>query len=154
MLYEEKEAIKYYNLTQALPFAQSEARLCYFRSTDVEQMNYERLLWSVPDEMLYFLSRGQTVEIVDASRHKRGKIEKIFVPVLCDLLRFMWLNEKPKNKQLLDHYAKALNVLLTDKLLSTKFSFWQDFCICNEINLKARTIHINSEKSYEELLEK
>ena len=143
--------VRYYNLTQALPFTKPNSRLCYFRSTDVEQKNYERLLWSVPDEMLYHLARGQTVEIVDASRHKRGKIEKIFVPVLCDLLRSVWFGQRPRNKQLLDHYARALNTLLTNKLLLAKFSFWKDFCICNEVKLVARTIHITAEKNYEKL---
>ena len=138
--------VKYYNLTQALPLVKYNARLCYLRSTDVEQQNYERLLWSVPDEMLYFLAKGQSVEIIDASKHKRGKIERIFVPVLSDLLRFVWFNERPKNKRLLNHYARALNTLLTNKLLLTKFSFWKNFCISAKINLKAKTVRISSKK--------
>lgn len=47
--------ILYSNLTQNI----SGNRFVYLRSTDVEQMNWERLLWSVPDEMLYFMSLGE-----------------------------------------------------------------------------------------------
>jgi len=130
--------MKYYNLTQT-----NGTRNCYFRSTDVEQKNWRRLLWSVPDEFLYFWSIGKEVVIIDKSTKPRNKIEKIFVPVLVDLLNFLYFKKRSENVPLLPHFKKGLIELENDRLLFTKFYFWRKRI--KKIRIKAITIKIPKE---------
>ena len=130
--------MKYYNLTQT-----NGTRNCYFRSTDVEQKNWRRLLWSVPDEFLYFWSIGKEVVIIDKSTKPRNKIEKIFVPVLVDLLNFLYFKKRSGNVPLLPHFKKGLIELENDRLLFTKFYFWRKRI--KKIRIKAITIKIPKE---------
>lgn len=100
-------------------------RMCYIRSTDVEAGNWHKLLWSVPDEMLYFLSRGDAILILDKSTHTVGKIERIFLPVFEDVLRLILFGQKMQNKQYQHHFFKAMEALKEDKALNRKYSFWK-----------------------------
>ena len=111
--------IEYYNLTQCIG-----ERMVYFRSTDVEQRNYHRLLWSIPDEWFYYLSKGETIKVTDKSSNGRGKIERIFIPVLNDLLRHYLLGYTPVNLVLIDHYVFAKNAIEDDVSLKRKILFW------------------------------
>ena len=70
--------VVYHNMTQAFG-----PRLCYFRSTDVEQKNYHRLLWSVTDEMLYLsLVKGMKIVVIDRSTKPKNKNHRDFLPYL------------------------------------------------------------------------
>ena len=111
---------KYYNLGQWIGH-----RLCYFRSTDIEQKNYNRLLWCVTDEMLYFLSKGDTIIINEKSIKAHGKIERIFVPVLNDFLNYLYFKKEPGNKHLKHHFNYCLEAVLKDKQLLKRFEFWR-----------------------------
>ena len=146
------EAIVYINLRQGLQALKEEVskmRFVYFRSTDVERKNYERLLWSVPDEMLFFLALGYRVRIIDASTKKRGKIERIFVPVLCDLLNFIWFKKEPKNKKLVDHFRIALHAVKNNRKLYAKFRIWRK--VAKKVLLEAETLQVGRELNDEEL---
>jgi len=129
--------IKYTNLGQNIS-----DRMVYLRSTDVEQLNYHRLLWSIPDEILYFLSKGETIVIEDISSNK-GKIEHIFIPVLIDVLNHMYNICEPIAKRLKEHYIKAYIALEKDRHLSKKYMFWKGRI--NEIKIIGKTIHVNKE---------
>lgn len=59
--------IRYDNLSQSLG-----GRACYFRSTDVEQMNYERLLWSIPDDWFYQWYKGNIIEFHEVTTKGHG----------------------------------------------------------------------------------
>lgn len=131
--------IKYYNLTQT-----TGRRMCYFRSTDIEQKNWQRLLWSVPDEMMYYLSRNKKIQIIDKSTKDKGKIEKIFVPVLNDLLNYIYFNQMPKNKWLKHHFNIAELLLKKDGRLLTKFLFWKRYV--KKIDIEGKTIKVRKEK--------
>ena len=128
----------YNNLSQM-----TQGRLVYFRSTDVEQHNLHRLLWSVTNEMLYILSQGNTILIKDKSIHKRGKIERIFVPTLNDLLNFIYFGKSPKNKNLLPHFQGALKALVDDHNLYKKYTFWRRKV--KEIKIIGKTIKVKKE---------
>ena len=130
--------ITYNNLSQM-----TEGRLVYFRSTDVEQHNFHRLLWSVPDEWLYILSQENTIFVKDKSTHKRGKIERIFIPTLTDLLSFIYLDKAPENKNLYPHFNKALKALKEDKNLYRKYAFWKGKI--KEVKIKVETIKVDKE---------
>ena len=118
----------YFNLTQTLHLRNygNTVRYCYFRSTDIEQKNWKRLLWSVPDEMLYFMSRNNIpIQITDASTKVKGKIERIFVPVLNDLFYSLRnKNHKPLHPNLKFHLELAKKELEACPHLRTKFLFW------------------------------
>lgn len=131
----------YYNLTQC---AQRPA--VYFRSTDVEQMNWHRLLWSVPDEWLFLLYCGESICVIDKSTG-RGKIERIFIPVLNDLLTFLIEDKQPSHKDLLPHFAAALEALKADKSLRCKFTFWTDR-ITGPIHIGAMTVKVDREENH------
>ena len=118
-------------------------RVCYLKSTDVEQNNWHRLLWSVPDEMLYFLSLNREIIIFDKSRHKHNKIERVFIPVLIDLLNYLYFKEKPKNKQYLCSYIKAVEAIEKDKNLYKKYIFWKEKI--KNINIRCITIRVGKE---------
>lgn len=140
----------YYNLTQCLQIKNfNEARWVYFRSSWIETMNYKGLLWSVPDEILAYLSQGETVTIIDASIKKRGKVERIFIPVLKCLLERIWIN-KTNTIYCNEHLKKALSVLKEDNSLNTKFRFWKHRLKLTvpHIKLKAATIRISNEIQY------
>lgn len=124
--------ISYNNLGQI-----TSGRLVYFRSTDVEQRNYERLLWSVPDEWLYHMSRGKGIIVNDISSNGKGKIERIFIPVLSDVLRTIYLNIPPSSKNLMHHYLLAIKTIAENKSLATKYRFWKDKIRC--VHIIART---------------
>lgn len=114
------KTITYYNLSQ-----NTKGRLVYFRSTDIEQKNWHRLLWSVPDEILYNLSQGRSIKIVDKTSSIRGgKIKRIFIPVLNDLLNRLYFHRTSINKNLISHLNFALEVIMNDKSLLKKYTFW------------------------------
>jgi len=131
--------ILYHNLTQSRGH-----RNCHFRSTDIEQKNWKRLLWSVPDEMLYFLSQGKEICIIDKSVKQRNKIERIFVPVLNDILNWLYFKKEPEHKALKHHFARAKICLMADVSLMTKFRFWKKF-IKDHVEIKARTVKVERE---------
>jgi hypothetical protein len=130
---------QYNNLGQLI-----HGRLVYFRSTDVEQKNYERLLWSVPDEWMYHLSCNKKILLNDISSNHKGKIERIFLPVLSDLLNNILLNKPIKNKQLKQHFELALNEVEKNKSLKTKFIFWKGK-IKQEIEIVGKTMVVKKE---------
>jgi hypothetical protein len=129
---------EYHNLTQCIG-----ERMVYFRSTDVEQRNYHRLLWSVPDEWFFFLFKGEPIKVIDKSGNGRGKIERIFIPVLSDLLNYYLLKIKPENKVLIDHFAFGLCAIEDDGQLKRKILFWRGKI--KEIDISAKTIHVDKE---------
>lgn len=130
--------MEYHNLTQS-----TGTRMCYFRSTDLEQKNWKRLLWSFPDEMLYLMAKGEEIVIIDKSTKPKNKIERIFVPVMNDLLNLLYFNLKPKNKQLSNHFIIAKQELNEVHLL-TKFMYWKKFI--KKVSLTARTIQVEKEE--------
>jgi len=133
------EIIIYKNLTQI-----TNGRLVHFRSTDVEQKNYHRLLWSVPDEFLFHFYKGDKIIVYDISTHKKGKIERIFIPVLRDLLNFIYLDLPIENKGLIEHFNFAIKSLYSDKYLKRKFLFWKGK-IRNKIEIEGKTIQVKAE---------
>lgn len=133
--------MEYYNLTQS-----TGQRTCYFRSTDIEQKNWKRLLWSFPDEMLYLMAEGEKIEIIDKSTKKRNKIERIFIPVMDDLLNWLYYNRSPKNKLLINHFKIAMGTIARDNKLKTKFMFWKKHI--KKVNLEGRTIQVEREPGY------
>lgn len=114
----------YFNLTR---FFDESLPLVYFRSTDVEQGNWDRLLWSVPDEMLFLLSKGYRIIVLDKTSNRVGKIEKIFIPVLADLLNYIYKGLPLQNRRLKPSFLKAINTLKSDKKLYRKYMFWKKF---------------------------
>ena len=114
------KAIKYNNLGQMI-----NGRLVYLRSTDIEQKNYHRLLWSVPDEWFYLLAKGRKIIVNDISSNKKGKVERIFLPVLCDVLNYILLDKEPESKRLLAHFNIAVNEIDIDSSLRKRITFWR-----------------------------
>ena len=111
----------YYNLSQNLT-----GRLVYIRSTDIEQHNWRRLLWSVPDEWLFLLSKDEEIVINDiTSNHNGGKIKKVFCPVLSDVLNYLLFDSPPQYNLFKHHYRDAMAEIDDDNLLKTKFLFWR-----------------------------
>jgi hypothetical protein len=141
--------IIYFNLRQGLraltKFHYTCPRFVYFRSTDIEQKLYDRLLWSVPDEMLFFLARGFEVYVVDCSTKKYGKVERIFIPVLRDLLEFLWFKKEVREKKLKEHFRIALETLERNQLLKTRFLIWRKHLNTEEVRLKALTVKVKRE---------
>lgn len=133
----------YYNLTQCANDCNGN-RVVYFRSTDIEQANYERLLWSVPDEWLYLLYKKESINVIDKSIHGRGKIERIFIPVLNDLLNWLWFGDEPKNTGLREHFDYARKTINDSNGLNRKFDFWRKK-INDRVNISCLTIKVNRE---------
>jgi len=119
-------------------------RMCYFRSTDIEQHNYHRLLWSVTDEMLYYISKGHGIVIKEKSIKKHGKIERIFIPVLNDLINYLYFDKPPIYKHLKHHFAYAVDAVDKDNALSRRFVFWGNRTK-REANIRCKTIKVNKE---------
>lgn len=130
----------YHNLSQC-----EGKRVVYLRSTDVEQKHYHRLLWSVPDEWFYWLSKGESILIIDRSSNKKGKIERIFIPVLCDILRYFLMNLPPIYNQYRHHFELAKITIKNDRQLLTRIKFWKNKI--QIINIKGTTIIVKNEKS-------
>ena len=147
-----KKMITYLNLTQGLSSGIEGSHLVYLRSTWVEQKNYRGLLWSVPDEMLFYLSQGDQIVITDYSKHPRGKIERIFCPTLKALLENIWIGKKYKIF-CQAHLEYAFEVLTRDNSLKTKYFFWKPWGKqLKQIRLIGQTIKISKEHTKEELL--
>jgi len=130
----------YYNLTQC-----SGARVVYLRSTDVEQHNYHRLLWGVPDEWFFLMSTNEPIVVMDKSSNGSGKIERIFLPVLKDVLENLWLGYLPKHNNLKFHYQLAQDVIRADKSLRQRIMFWRKKI--SAVNLIGKTIHVSKESN-------
>jgi hypothetical protein len=112
--------IEYNNLGQML-----EGRLVYFRSTDIEQMNYERLLYSVPDEWFVHFINGNKIVVNDISIKARGKVERIFLPVLQDVINYLLFDTPPQFLGFRHHFYHAIQIIDNNSLLKTKFKFWR-----------------------------
>lgn len=136
---------EYGNLTQC-PME----RNVYFRSTDVEQNNWTRLLWSVPDEWFWLWSQGHEIKLYDKSIKARGKIERIFVPVLKEILKYILLDIDEIERKDLSHSIKMAVLALADESsLATKFNFWRGKI--KEIKLTCNTIQVPREQTWEEI---
>jgi hypothetical protein len=121
----------------------------HLRSTDIEQENWSRLLWSVPDEWLYLMAAGEEVCVVDKSTHRHGKVERVFVPVLNDLINY-FTGYEPENRNLKEHLKLALEALNRDSSLNKKFVFWLRRMNGNgsgRVEVKAKTIHVQREEN-------
>jgi hypothetical protein len=132
----------FHNLTQC-----TGERCCWLKSTDVEQSatNFRRLLWSVPDEWLHLWHIGEEVILYDESIKAHNKIERIFAPVLIDLLNCLYFNETPKNTKLKSTYEIAMNCLKNDNLLFQKFNYWRGKI--DKIKLKVVTNQVKKENN-------
>lgn len=130
----------YYNLTQA-----SGDKVVYFRSTDIEQHNWHRLLWCIPDEWFYKLYLGDNILVIDKTSNHKGKIERIFIPVLVDLLKAMFLDEPPVANHLKDHFQMACQALQDDNSLNTRIMFWKDKI--HAINIVGHSVHVEREEN-------
>lgn len=137
-LSEERQVI-YYNLSQC-----SGEKMVYFRSTDIEQKNYHRLLWSIPDEWFYWLYKGKEIKVIDKSSNRKGKVERIFLPILCDVLNKIYFNDEPKNKSLINHYELAFNHIDLDTSLRTRVLFWKGK-IQDRVSITGETIIVEKE---------
>mgnify|MGYP001617289759 CR=1 FL=1 len=119
------ETIKYANLG-----ANKGKRMMYIRSTDIERVNWKSLLMSFPDEALYFMTLGKTIEIVDKSKHKQGDVERIFCPVMMDFLRVIKRKRFDEDElcfpQLKDHLIEALSVYGQNKTIHRKYNFFKN----------------------------
>jgi hypothetical protein len=116
--------------------------MCYFRSTDIEQKNWKRLLWTFPDEMLYFMSQGEEITIIDKSNSRHGKIERIFCPVMDDFLNILYFDRNPINNHLKSHLEIAL-LELDDSSLERRFMFWKKYISFAKI--RGETIQVEKE---------
>ena len=133
-------AIVYYNLSQC-----SGERTIYLRRTDAEQKNWHRLLWSVPDELLYNLYLGNQIIIIDKSKNK-GKIEHIVIPVINDLLNHLAGIKSQRSNNLKEHLRLAQEALSNDTSLNRKYIFWTSK-FKNKICIQAKTIHVQKEEN-------
>jgi hypothetical protein len=136
---------RYWNLSQCIG-----DRQVYLRSTDVEQKNYHRLLWAVPDEWLSILMNGNAIMVYDKSSNRRGKIERIFIPVLNDLLNYIYFGREIENKCLKHHFQFAIDALNKDKHLLKKYTFWKRY-MRNPINISGLTLCVSKERTMLEL---
>ena len=141
-----EEPVTYSNLTQNL----EGSRFTYLRSTDVEQMNWKRLLWSVSDELLYFLSERRTIIITDLSSNGKGKIERIFCPVFNDLINLIYFEDVPKHLFYKAHLDRAAREMMGDKGLMSKYNFWKKRFVQNYIDgfrpiFICNTLHVEKE---------
>jgi hypothetical protein len=113
--------MKYENLGQCVG-----ERVVYIRSTDIEQMNWHRLLWSIPVEWYYLWSIGESVELHDITSNSRGgKVKRIFAPVLIDALSLVLLDQFCREKTLRAHVDAAMAAITEDKSLKTHIMFWR-----------------------------
>jgi len=118
-------------------------RQIYLRSTDIESSNWVRLLWSFTDEMLYLMSRGEPITIIDKSIKQHGKIERIFIPVMNDLLNLIYFDQEPQNKRVLSSFELAFEALKSDNLLKTKYLYWKGKI--KKVELYGITIRVDRE---------
>ena len=126
--------VVYHNMTQAFG-----PRLCYFRSTDVEQKNYHRLLWSVTDEMLYLsLVKGMKIVVIDRSTKPKNKIHRVFLPVLESVLNGTGAKHLAASKE------QAARALDSDVSLKTRFEFWRKRARHKAV-FQGRTIRVKRE---------
>ena len=111
-------------------------RVVYLKSTDIEQMHYERLLWSIPDDWFYQWYKKNTIVLKEKSTHiDGGKIIRIFIPVLIDLFRKIYFNQDELvNKKFINHFNLAYQTLTSNKLLYTKYMYWKG--LIEEIKIK------------------
>lgn len=129
----------YYNLSQC-----NGDRMVYFRSTDVEQHNYHRLLWSIPDEWFYWLHKGYKIKVIDKSTKTSGKIERIFLPALQDFMSCFYLMKyKLRSPQLNEHINYMYKELDEDRQLETRFDFWKDKI--KKVEISGETIQVEKE---------
>ncbi len=126
--------VVFHNMTQSFG-----SRLCYFRSTDVEQKNYHRLLWSVTDEMLYLsLMKGKKIVVIDRSTKRQNKIHRVFLPVLMALLNGSDVAHLAASR------AQAAQALDADQSLRTRFEFWRKRARHKAV-FRGRTIQVRRE---------
>jgi len=137
-----KEII-YSNLTQNL----DGDRFVYLRSTDVEQMHWERLLWCVPDEWFYRWSRGEKVILIDKTSNTSGKIKRIFFPVFMYILHKVLDCKVPEvpYKCFKEHLIKAEEALIIDNLLLRRIQYWKGKI--KEVNFEVRVIHVDKQEN-------
>jgi len=150
-----RDVIIYFNLTQtAFSRFRKNYRWIYIRSSWIEQRHYRGLLWSVPDEMLLHLATGRLVKIVDVSTHRRGKVERIFVPTLRALLEYIWLNQK-RRLYCQAHLDSALAALKEDNSLKARYIFWKDLAkdLIREVNIEGLTYKVDREYTKEEIFD-
>lgn len=119
-------------------------RNMYIRSTDIEQMNWDALLSSFPDEALYFMSVGYKIVILDACNKPRGKVERIFAPAFIDFLRHL-KGLDPINNKVIAHTTAAINAFKSNKNISKKYRHFNKYIL--NYKIEAHTVHHKKEPS-------
>ena len=123
----------------------------YIRSGWIECMNWEGLLWSVPDEMLMYLASGEEVYIIDASTHDAGKVERIFCPTLRAMLKMVWL-ERESRGVMIEHLLKAYDALKGS--LDRKYKVWKLLAeSMDDVKLYGSTHQIDRECTQREIFD-
>jgi len=124
--------------------ANSGHRMMYIRSSHIESKNWEMLLLSFSDEALYFMTLGYKIVIKDKSHYKKGKIERVFCPVMTDFLRTL-CKLRPINNNLKYHLESALYAYRTNKNIKKKYDFFKNKL--NNPEVQGRTIKVKKEIS-------
>jgi len=154
------QKIVYINLAQGLPIIFEDEKLlinierlryCYIRSTDIEQHNYKKVLVSVPDDMLFNLSQGNQVLIIDASGNN-SKVINTFIPAFRNFLDKIWgLNVLEENGRVRFHIEQMFSTYYKDKDVQRKYDIFKKFLLARTIKLYGYVYKIKRERTYEEI---
>ena len=99
---------------------------------------------SFSDEALYFLSKGYKIVIVDKCKKKRGKVERIFCPVMENFLCYLTDFDR-YNKGLNEHTLLAIQAYNSNPIIKAKYNFFRNKL--KSINVVGKTTWCKKEPS-------
>ena len=122
----------------------------HLQSSLIESKNFNRFVYSVPDDILFNLAIGNKVTIIDCSSNPVGsKVIRIGIPILKFILNRRWFNRLENGNNRLDKRWVFRISNSMKKYVKNKIDYYKDFLLTDTINLEGINYYIEKEdKNY------
>jgi len=133
--------MNYINLSAGLLQSKYVGLYCHIQSSHIESKQWDRLLYTLPDDMLYRLAVGEEINIIDCSSNSKGKVIKS-IPIIVHFLKRYWDNRLDfigLDRKYIQRLYKSLS-----KQTRRKLKYYRKY-YKGKINLKGINIRVDKE---------
>jgi len=121
------------------------SHIIHIRSSHIESKAYDRLFYSLSDELLFHLAIGFKCVIVDCTSNRHSKIERVAVPIIKYVLYRRWFGiDGVKPKYIDDKFAEKVYKSLS-KQTKKKLDYYKRFLDTEVIDLEAEIHKVDKE---------
>lgn len=135
--------MKYFiNLTAGLMQDKYVGHIIRIQSSHLESHAFDRLFFSLSDELLFWLAKGEDCLLVDCSSNSVGKVIKRGVPIITAVLHKRWF-EVSDNDLSVEYFERIIASL--SHHTKRKLDYYKKFNPSFPIKLGGVSIFVNKE---------